>query len=89
MSTYCLNVQHCEYVSEWRYIYEEIVNFIFYMNHEFRQLAVSVYIIICKRLFFSSYQNNYSIGDLVLFSIVCIKYHCKYDLYCILPDVNF
>ena len=23
---------NCEYVSEWRDIYEEIVNFIFYMN---------------------------------------------------------
>ena len=34
---------NCEYVSEWRDIYEEIVNFIFYMNHEFRQLAVTIY----------------------------------------------
>ena len=27
---------NCEYVSEWRDIYEEIVIFMFYMNHEFR-----------------------------------------------------
>ena len=29
--------------SEWRDIYEEIVHFIFHMNHEFRQLAVTIY----------------------------------------------
>ena len=39
------------------------------------------------QMFFSSYKNNYSIGDLVLFSIVCINVHCKYDLYCMIPDV--
>ena len=40
---FILSGLNCEYVSEWRYIYEEIVNFIFYMNHEFRQLAVTIY----------------------------------------------
>ena len=40
---FILSGMNCEYVSEWRDIYEEIVNFIFYMNHEFRQLAVTIY----------------------------------------------
>ena len=40
---FILSGLNCEYVSEWRNIYEEIVNFIFYMNHEFRQLAVTIY----------------------------------------------
>ena len=40
---FILSRLNCEYVSEWRYIYEEIVNFLFYMNHEFRQLAVTIY----------------------------------------------
>ena len=40
---FILSGLNCEYVSEWREIYEEIVNFIFYMNHEFRQLAVTIY----------------------------------------------
>ena len=40
---FILSGLNCEYVSEWRDIYEEIVNFIFYMNHEFRQLAVTIY----------------------------------------------
>ena len=61
---FILSGLNCEYVSEWRDIYEEIL--------------------FC--LFFSSYKNNYSIGDQVLFSIVCNKVHCKYDLYCIIPD---
>ena len=39
---FILSGLNCEYVSEWRDIYEEIVNFIFYMNHEFRQLAVTI-----------------------------------------------
>ena len=39
---FILSGLNCEYVSEWRDIYEEIANFIFYMNHEFRQLAVTI-----------------------------------------------
>ena len=39
---FILSGLNCEYVSEWRDIYEEIVSFIFYMNHEFRKLAVTV-----------------------------------------------
>ena len=30
---FILSGLNCEYVSAWRDIYEEIVNFIFYMNH--------------------------------------------------------
>ena len=40
---FILSGLNCEYVSEWRDIYEEIVNFIFYMSQEFRQLAVTIY----------------------------------------------
>ena len=39
---FILSGLNCEYVGEWRDIYEEIVSFNFYMNHEFRQLAVTV-----------------------------------------------
>ena len=33
----------CEYVSKWTEIYEQIVNFVYSMNHEFRHLAVTIY----------------------------------------------
>ena len=42
-TVFILSGLNCEYVSEWIDIYKEIVNFIFYMNHEFRQLAVTIY----------------------------------------------
>ena len=34
---------NCEYADEWIEIYEGIVNFIYFMNHEFRHLAVTMY----------------------------------------------
>ena len=36
--------------------------------------------------FILGWQADYSIWELVLFLIERIKFHCDYDLYCIMPD---
>ena len=40
---FIISVSKCEYVSEWTEIYEKIVYFVYFMKHEIRHLAVTIY----------------------------------------------